>query len=292
MRRILMAAVALVGMTSTAAVLHAQDQTSQTPKVLVIDREMVKFGKESAHAKNEAAFARTVAAAKSPERYLAVTSMSGPGEAWFLVGFDSYADWEKSNLYDEQHKVDELTAGVMDKDTEFVSDANAVVATFNKKWSYRPDMNIAEMRYFEVETIRLRPGHAKEWEDLVALFNATATKINLDEHDIFFEARYGAPGGTLYIFTPRKSLADLDTAMAGGKAFQDALGEDGQEKWAQLLEATIATDSTSLFRFSPEMSYAPEDWVKADAGFWKPKSTMAPNAPAAKKSTEAPASKN
>jgi hypothetical protein len=292
MKKILMAAIALACLTSGAALLRAQDQTSPIPKVLLMDREMVKFGKDMAHAKNEAAFAKAFAGAKSPGRYLAVTTMSGPSEAWFLIGFDSYAEWAKSDLYDEQHKVGELVAPLMEKDTEYVADGNQVVATYNEKWSYRPGMNIAEMRYFEVETIRLRPGHDQDWEDLVKLYKATAEKANMDEHDIFFEARYGAPNGTLYIFTPRKSLADLDTAMAAGKAFQDALGADGQKKWAQLIEATVAADSTTLVRFSPEMSYAPEEWVKADPGFWKPKPMMAPKAPAAKKPAEAPATTN
>jgi hypothetical protein len=293
MKMILMAAVALACITSGAAVLRAQDQTSPIPKVLLIDREMVKFGKDAPHAKNEAAFAKAFASAKSPGRYLAVTTMSGPSEAWFLVGFDSYAEWEKADQYDEQHKVDDLVAPLIEKDTEYVSDGNQVVATYNEKWSYRPGMNIAEMRYFEVETIRLRAGHDKDWEDIAALYKATAEKINLDEHDIFFEARYGAPNGTLYIFTPRKSLADLDAAIGTGKAFDDALGADGQKKWAQLLEAAIATDSTTLVRFSPEMSYAPDDWVKADPGFWKPKPSMAPKAPgSATKRPVEPASKN
>jgi len=285
MKKILMAAIALSCMISGAAVLHAQEQTSPIPKVLLMVRESVKFGKDAGHAKNEAAFVRAAAAAKSPDRYLAVATMSGPGEAWFLVGYDSYAEWEKADKYDSQPKVQALTGPLMEKDADYVSEGNQVVTTYNEKWSYRPGMNIAEMRYFEVETIRLRQGHDKDWEDLVALFKATAEKINMDEHDIFFEARYGAPNGTIYIFTPRKSLADLDAAMAAGKAFRDALGEGGQKKWAQLLEAAIATDTTTLVRFSPEMSYPPEDWVKADPGFWKPKPMAAPKpaAPPAKK---------
>ncbi|MGD1098651.1 MAG: hypothetical protein ABSB35_42575 [Bryobacteraceae bacterium] len=294
MKKILMAAIALACMTSGAAVLRAQDQNTQIPKVLVMIREPVKVGKGAAHTKNEAAFVRAAMAVKMPDRYLAATTMSGPSEAWFYEGFDSYADFEKTNKYDDQPKVEAAIGPLMEKDAEYVSEGSQVVATYNEKWSYRPDMNIAEMRYFEIETIRLRPGHDKEWEELVTLYKATAGKINMDEHDIFFEARYGAPNGTIYIFTPRKSLADLDTAMAAGKAFDEALGEDGQKKWAHLLEETIAADNTTLVEFSPEMSLPQEAWVKSDPGFWKPKPMTAPKAPAgaAKKSTEAPATKN
>jgi len=286
MRKILIAAMAVVWLTGGAAMLRAQDQNSPIPKVLLIDREMVKFGKDSGHAKNEAAFAKAAGLAKTPDHYLAVTTMSGPSEAWFLVGFDSYAEWQKANEYDDQPKVEAVLDPLMEKDADYVSDSDQVVATYNDKWSYRPDMNIAEMRYFEVETIRLRPGHDKDWDDIVALFLATAAKVNLDEHDIFFEARYGAPNGTIYIFTPRKALGDLDAAMVAGKAFDDALGPDGQKKFADLEQAAIASDSTTLVRFSPEMSYPPEEWVKFDPSFWKPKPMMAPKpapAPPAKK---------
>jgi hypothetical protein len=281
MRKILIAAMAVAWMVGSATVLRAQDQNSPIPKVLLIDREMVKFGKDSGHAKNEGAFARAAAAAKSPDHYLAVTTMSGPNEAWFLVGFDSYAEWQKSNEYDSQPKVQTLLDPLEEKDADYVSDSDQVVATYNEKWSYKPDMNMAEMRYFEIETIRLRPGHDKDWDDLVALYLTTAAKASIDEHDIFFEAHYGAPNGTIYIFTPRKSLAELDAAMGTGKAFDDALGPGGQKKWAELIEAAVASDSTTLVRFSPGMSYPPEEWVKSDPSFWKPKQMMAPKPTAA-----------
>lgn len=285
MRKILVAAMAIAWFAGNAVPLRAQDQTSPIPKVLLIDREVVKFGKDTGHAKNEAAFARAAAAAKTPDHYLAVTTLSGPSEAWFLVGFDSYAEWEKASEYDNQPKVQALLEPLSEKDGDYVSDGSQIVATYNEKWSYRPGMNIAEMRYFEVETIRRHPGHDKEWEDLVALYQTAAAKANIDEHDIFFEARYGAANGTVYIFTPRKSRAELDAAMGMQKAFDDALGSEGRKKWAELAEATIASDSATLVRFSPEMSYPPEDWVKADPGFWKPKPTAAPKpaAPPAKK---------
>ncbi len=292
MRKSLIAAVALACVTCGAAAVRAQNEIGSVPKVLVIDREMVKFGKAAAHGKNEAAWAKATASAKSPGHYLAATTLSGPGEAWFLEGFNSLGDWEKSDQYDEQHKVGELTAPMMEKDTEYVSDSSSVVATYNEGWSYKPGMNIAEMRYFEVETIHLKQGHDKDWEDLVKLYKATLEKVNTDEHDIFFEARYGAPDGTVYIFTPRKSLADIDAAMGTGKAFQDALGAEGQKKLAQLVEAAVASSNTALIKFSPEMSYAPDEWIKADPGYWKPKAAMAPKAPAEKKAEAAAAPKN
>lgn len=292
MKSIFRALVALSFLASTAVTLHAQDQSMAPPKVLVIYREIIKFGKDAPHEKNEVAFVRAFAAGKSPERYIAATTMSGVNEAWFLTPFDSYASWEKSSQFNNQAAIEAPLARLSEQDGEYVADGRQIVATYDEKSSYRPNFNMAEMRYVEIETIRVRPGHDKEWGDLVTFYNTAATKAKLDEHDVFFSVRYGAQAGTILIVTPRKSLADLDAAADDYKAMMTALGDEGRKRWAQLLESTIAFDSSELLRFSPKMSYAPDDFVKADPSFWKPKTAPATKANSAgsatKKPTDAP----
>lgn len=287
MKKMLTAAMALAWLAGGAATARAQDENAP-PKVLLIDREVVKLGQNRAHEKNEAAFVRAAEWVKSPTHYLAATTMSGPSEALFFIGFDSYAGWGEDEKWGSQPKIEALLGGIMQKDSDFLTAADQVVATYNEKWSYRPNTNIAEMRYFEMETIRRLPGHDSEWEQLIALYQTTAAKANIDEHDIFYEVHYGGENGTILIFTPRKTLADLDGAMAASKTFEDALGADGLKKWSQLAEATIASDSAELLRFSSSMSYPLDAWVKADPDFWKPKPMNAPKAatPAEKKKTE------
>lgn len=293
MKKILLAAVAVSWLAGGATLLRAQDETTgPPPKVLVVTREMVKVGKGAAHTKNEAAWARAAMTAKEPDHYLGTTTISGTNEAVFFAGFDSYEKLGEADKYDTQPKVTALTGAMAEKDGDYVSETREMVATFNEKWSWKPNMNVSEMRYFELETIRMRPGHDKEWEELIGLYQGAAAKMNLDEHDIFYEVRYGAPDGTVLIFTPRKSLGDLDAAMGTGKTFQEALGADGRERWAKLVEETTAADSTELLEFNPEMSYPPDEWVKADPSYWKPKPMMGGKAAAeAKKPAEAPAPK-
>ena len=50
------------------------------PKVLQIFREDVKVGKGAAHEKLEAAYAQAFKKAKWPTTYLAMSSVTGPGE--------------------------------------------------------------------------------------------------------------------------------------------------------------------------------------------------------------------
>jgi len=273
-------ALVLLMLAGGARPLAAQDASTAPPKVLVIDREMVKPGKDAGHVKNEAAFAQGLAANKIPGNYIAATTMSGPNEAWFLVGFDSYADWEKSNKASDNPKVLATLGPLMEKDGDYISESRQVVASYNEKWSYRPTVDIVHTHYFEVETIRVRAGHARDFDELIAMSNAASEKINLDEHDIAFGADYGNNGNTIYIFTPRKSLADIDAEQATVQAFRDAIGEEGRKRRAQLAEAAIASDTSDLIQVSPEMSYPADSWIKGDPTFWKPK-TAKPAAKAA-----------
>ncbi len=59
--------------------LAAQQMTS--PKWITIGREVVKPGKDAAHAKHEVAWSRALEAAKIPAATLAMVAMSGPNEA-------------------------------------------------------------------------------------------------------------------------------------------------------------------------------------------------------------------
>lgn len=272
MHKLMLVAVALGALAGGAAQLYGQDENANMPpKVLVIDREVVKFGKDAAHEKNEAAFARMFAALKSPEHYLAATTLSGDDEALFIVGYDSFAAWGEDQKATNDPKMQAALQPLQEKDGDYVSDGRQVVLTFNDKWSYHPQVDIGKLHYMEIETLRLREGHDKDWDDLMDLYKATATKANLDESDIFYEVKYGAPEGTILIFTPRASMADLDTAMGNDKSFQAALGEDGQKKFQQLIATAVESGHIELLAVDPEMSYPLNSWVKADPDFWKPK---------------------
>jgi len=279
MKKIIMAALAAVFLMCFAATGNAQEQAAAgPPKVLMIGRETVKIGMDPGHEKNEAAYARAMAAAKFPARYLAATTTSGPDEAWFLSGYASFADVEASHKFYESHAVLKAQLDKINvQDAEYISDATTLIATYNDKWSYHPEVSLTDKPILEVETIQLRPGHDKDWEDLVNLFLATAAKANVTESDVFYEVRYGARAGTVLIFIPRKSGADIDAAMGTGKAFEDALGESDRKRWADLVQSCIADDRTDLLAFNAEMSYAPDEFIKANPDFWKPKH-MAPTA--------------
>jgi len=45
-----------------------------------------------------------------------------------------------------------------------------------------------------------------------------------------------------------------------------------------LIRSTVESSSHQLFEFNPRMSYVPDEWIKADPDFWKPKTVAATTA--------------
>lgn len=257
------------------------------PKVLVISREFVKPGKTgTVHEKSESAFVQAMAKAKWPTHYLAVSSLSGRARVLFLTPYDSFDAWEKDNLATMKNK--ELSASLdraLMADGELLSDYDQTVATYSEEQSLRANVDIAHMRYFEISLYRVKPGHRAEWGEIVNLVKAAYDKIP-DAHWATYEVAYGQQEDTTYlIFSARKSASEIDRAFAEDKDFIAAMGEDGMKKLHDLESSAIASDQSNLFMFSSSMSYAPEEWIKADPDFWKPKMAPAPM----KKPAEKPA---
>jgi hypothetical protein len=274
----LLAALVLGG----AATLAAQATPSGAippPKVLVVFREFLKPGKAgSPHLKTESAFVQAFTAAKWPTRYIAVDSMSGEPRTLFLVGYDSFDAWEKDNKAIEKNAALSAAidrAAVADGDVLASSDGSAL--TYREDYSLRANVNIAQYRYFEISRFVVKPGHEKDWDDLVKMYVDGYSKASPNALWATYSSMYGQDnGGVFVVFTPLKSLAEVDGEIADGKKFEAAMGADGMKRISELTAACLQSTATNLFSFNPKLSYAADEWVKSDPTFWKPKSAAAP----------------
>jgi hypothetical protein len=261
--------------------------TTPPPKVLQVIREFTKPGKSGAvHEKSESAFVQAFARAKWPTHYFAATSITGKNRALFFVGYDSFEAWEKDSM--AQQKNAGLSAA-LDRatmnDGDLLSEMDASLLRYDEEQSLRAPVDIAHMRYFEISLYRVRPGHRKEWSDLVKLVKDAYDKVP-DVHWAMYEAAYGQEGATYVVIIPMKSAAEIDEGMGRDKQFREAMGEDGMKKLAELESSAVEFYQTNLFQFAPAMSYPPDAWVKADPDFWKVKAAKAPA-----KTEEKPAAK-
>jgi hypothetical protein len=255
------------------------------PKVLVIQREFVKPGRSgSMHEKSESAFVNAMVAAKWPTHYFAASSMSGRPRVLFFVGYPSFEAWEQDNHAMAKNAT---LSAAFDRasiaDGDLLTEFDQSVFTFDPDNSLHPG-DIVHSRYFEIAQYRVKPGHRKDWMDLVKLYKEGFDKIPTANWALF-DSYYGQDNGGMYIaISKMTSLAEDDASMNDNKKFADTLGASGMKKLAELSAACIESVSTNLFEFSPKMSYPNDSWVKADP-FWKPKAAMAAKKPAAAPAT-------
>jgi len=114
-----------------------------------------------------------------------------------------------------------------------------------------------------------------DWEALVKMYQS-GFQGNSDVHWSVYQSQYGREDGTYIIFTPMKSATEIDREAADWKKFTSSMGDDGMKKLNDLTATTVDNSETNLFMINPRMSYASEDWIKADPDFWKPKEAAAP----------------
>jgi hypothetical protein len=268
----------------SAVTLTAQataDGVMPPPKVLVVLREFLKPGKAgSPHQKTESAFVQAFTAAKWPTHYITVDSMSGQPRSLFLIGYDSFAAWEKDNKAAEK---DATLSAALDRasiaDGEMLSSSDGGVFSYREGYSLRANVNIAQYRYFEISRFVIKPGHEKEWDDLVKMYIDGYSKASQNELWATYSSMYGQDNGGVYVvFTPLKSLAEVDTEIADGKKFEAAPGADGMKRLAELTAACLQLSGTNIFTFNvnPKLSYPADEWIKSDPSFWKPKPAAAP----------------
>jgi hypothetical protein len=260
-----------------SAVVVAQEQPEKgPPKVLTITREFTKPGKNGmSHEKTESAFVQAMSHAKWPTHYLAVDSVSGKPRSLFLTGYDSFEAWEKDALATQKNT--SLSAALDHAnvvDGELLAATDQAVLMLRPELSFRTDIDIPHMRYFEISRFHLRPGHDKDWEALAKLYKEGCEKIP-DCHWAMYQLVYGLENDTYIIFNPMKSASEIDHAFSQEKVFSETLGEKGMSRMTELSSAAIDSSETNLFVFNPRMSYPSEEWIKADPEFWKPKAGMA-----------------
>jgi hypothetical protein len=169
---------------ATAAILTsaldttAQDLPKAQPKLLTIIKEQVKVGRSAAHGKFEAAYPAAFKKAKSPDYYLAMTSLTGPAEALYVIPHESHA--AIGEMMKREHGDATLTAELnrlAAADAEYITGVQTIRAIA------RPDLSVGEFpdlskaRYFSVDTFRIRPGRDMEFEEAAKAYTGILKRV-------------------------------------------------------------------------------------------------------------------
>jgi len=259
---------------------NAQLPTSQ-PNLITIAREEVKLGRDADHAKVEAGWPAAYEKAKSPDYYLAMTSMTGAPEAWYVSAYASHAAIGDSMKRDDADPV--LTAELTRlrrADADMINSVRTMQARARPELSYGAYPDMAKQRFFEITWFRVRPGHEAQFEAAGKAYGSAAKRAGVTAAYRVYEIVAGIPGPTYLIFSSMTSMGELDQAMMDGdKIMKGATPDEGNALQKLMLEGVVNVE-TQRFRLDPVQSYVPKATRDQDPAFWIPKK------PAAVKSTQ------
>ncbi|MFN2413032.1 MAG: hypothetical protein ABR535_08300, partial [Pyrinomonadaceae bacterium] len=225
--------------------------------------------------------------ANSPYHRLAMVPVAGnENEVMYLWGFDSFAEMEKSNSYLDTVSNVTFKADfdrVRPPGEDYHSSQRDIVATLRQDLSYNLNTDIRRMRYMRVQTVRVKPGHARAWEESRRMTRAAHEKAKVDETMVVYQVAGGAQSGTYLVMIPWASLDGIAT-IPHGKSYWDALGDDRRDKIEKIESDSIVFNATDIYAFSPQLSYVSKEWATADPAFWRLRPMMAETtAPAPRK---------
>lgn len=272
MKRSTLALITL-GALSFGAFGHAYGQGMPTtqPKMLQIFREHVKVGHDAAHSKFEAAFPAAFEKAKSQEYYLAMTSLTGPPEAWYVTPYASFAKISEGTRSIEK---DPVLSAELDRlslaDAEHITSVERILAVARPDLSLGDFPDVARMRFVEISIFRVRLGKDEQFNEVAKAYAAAAKRANPKASYRIYEVIAGMPGGTLLIFSSVEDYGDLDQRMRDGEAtFKGATAEESAslKKFGECVERTESIH----FRIDPVQSHVSKDVREKAPDFWMPK---------------------
>ena len=270
-KRPLFAAALLVA--SLPAVTAAQNPLPATqPTVLTIYREDVKYGHNADHETLEAGWPAAFAKAKSPYSYIALTSMTGANEAWFLA---PYADWKALGDSYKLESADAVLAAELARlskaDAEHVSNARSI------HLAGRPDLSggtfpkVAASRFYEITFFRVRAGHEREFEELAKVFKAAYEKAAPQTSYRIYQVVAGIPGPTYVGFMSTPTMADFDKQQQTDMAVMGTFTPEQMQKLQKFSTEGLINVETQRFAVNGRMSYVDDATAAQDPGFWRPR---------------------
>jgi hypothetical protein len=256
--------------------VFSQEAPAGPPPVLQIQREVIKEGKTAAHEKTEAEFVRAFRKAKFPGHYLAITTMSGAGEVWFLDPYPSFATWEQyQNEQDKEPLKSELEMAEA-HDGPLREPGRSMWAVYRKDMSYRPEMlNVGKTRFVTIGTYRVRLGHDEDMRAGAKAILEAYQKGNIEATLLCYQVVEGAASGTYLFFSTMDSLKALDDMPARQRALSEAMGADNYRQLMKGSGDTFVSIDSNLFAVSPAMSYVAKATADQDPEFWNPKPAAA-----------------
>ena len=281
MRKSLLLLIIVALSAAFSQVLAQTPAAEGPPAVLLIVREDIKPGTMGTHNRHSAEFAGIFNKLQTPNHRIALVPVAGSeNEVIYLSGADNFAELERNQKMTDEKMA--AASGNMKADLDRLDrEAPALhagmrdlLAVFRPDLSYSPGVNLPTMRYFAVTTVRVRPGQEDQYAEYVnTMVKAARDKAKAELHIAAFQIIAGSPSTTYMFFRPMKSLAEYDLKIA--PRVRAAMSDEQKKKADKMSGETVVFSETSVYAFSPQMSFVSKEMAAVDPAFWNPKPAMA-----------------
>jgi hypothetical protein len=248
----------------------AQELPAVQPRFLTIYQERVKPGRQGDHAANEAGWPAAFEKAGSPVFYLALDALTGPPEVWFAVPYASYAQ-EGEDL--KRNRTDPTLAAELERlaraDAEYLVEQNTIQAMARPELSVGAFPDLALVRYWEVTTFRVRPGHERGFEEAIRAYIAAADRLPTDESFRTYQVTAGMPGPAFLVFASVNDYAEFDRLLVHGEMVMRGLTSQERATIESFSRDGLLGVVTNRYRLDPRMSYVDGETRARDPDFWK-----------------------
>ncbi|MBP1637096.1 MAG: hypothetical protein H6Q10_3670 [Acidobacteria bacterium] len=261
--------LAVVSIAACASSALAQTLPTTQPNYLQIYREEVKVGHDADHAKVEAGWPAAYEKAKSPYTYIALASMTGPAEAWFVQPFQSHEAMGDAMQRDDEPGLAASLAQLRRADADQINGARSILASARKDLSHGAFPDSAKQRFYEITIFRVRPGHVRDFEAAAKAYGAAADRAAPGLSYRVYEVMAGMPSPTYLVFSSVTAYAGFDKAVADDQAIGKAFTAEEQETLQKFSAEGLVNTETIRFRLDPRMSYVPPEVRAQDPSFWK-----------------------
>jgi hypothetical protein len=249
----------------------AQTLPTTQPNLLQIIREDVKTGHGADHTKTEAGWPAAFEKAKSPHFYLALASMTGANEVWYVVPYESHAAMaDEMKLSNDDPVLAAELARLSKVDAEHITATRTILAAARKDLSRGTFPDAAKQRFYEVTIFRVRPGHEASFAAAAKAYGSAAGRAAPETSFRVYEVTAGMPGPTYLVFSSVPAFGHFDRTMSEGEATMNGFSDEEKAAFAKFHEGLVNAE-THRFRLDPEMSYVPAAVRSQDAAFWMPK---------------------
>ena len=253
----------------TVALAQNQGLPTTQPTLVTIIREEVKVGRTAEHARNEAGWPAAFSRANSPDYYLAMTSLTGMPEAWYIIPSASNAAYGESMMrYDK----DAATTAELDRlsraDADLINGSRTIQALARPDLSMGTFPDLSKQRFWEISVVRVRPGHEADFDAGAKAFGSAAQRASPDTRYRVYQVLAGMPTPTYIIFSSVATYAEFDQMFANAMKSMQSANDSEQAALHKFSTDAALSWETNRFRLDPKQSYVSRETRATDPTFW------------------------